>query len=179
MHAVLFSFSYFEKRSQWETEDGLQQLHEYIDLTDTFKVAPHSLKWIMGYPQPSLTGRLTAEGGTPVHFSVRFTLIVNLVLKTSERWRRKSRILRGWPPPVACSYPLTNSVSLHSGCCRHWRLPVVVTLDKHSKRFWATSEKYVWEELSFSLYGPRGIFLFHWQNINAVELLESDMNTSF
>lgn len=65
MHAVLFSFSYFEKRSQWETEDGLQQLHEYIGLTDTSIVAPRSLKWIMGYVQPGRTGRLTAEGGTP------------------------------------------------------------------------------------------------------------------
>lgn len=68
MYAVLFSFPYFEKRSQWETGDGLQQLHEYIDLTDTFIVAPHPLKWIMGYPQPSLTGRLTAGGGTPGPF---------------------------------------------------------------------------------------------------------------
>lgn len=64
----LFYFSYFEKRSQWESEDGLQQPHEYIDLTDPFIVALHSLKWIMGYPQPGLTGRLTAEGGTPGPF---------------------------------------------------------------------------------------------------------------
>lgn len=62
----------------------------------------------------------------------------------------QSRILRGRPPPVACSYPLANSASLHSVCRCHWRLPVVVTLDIHSKGFYATSEKRAWEELSFS-----------------------------
>lgn len=59
----------------------------------------------------------------------------------------QSRILRGWPPPAACSYPLTNSVSLRGGCRCRWRLPVVVTLDQHSKRFWATSEKCVFREV--------------------------------